>query len=214
MSEPRAKPSGKSTGASGQYSKRFFESLKEVRANSNIVLLLLLSMVSAAAIWASSDYVQPILKIAGLPVIYFGIAYALARIVMGLGGEVTHRLEKILSLKQLLLVGFAAIFAAFATYSLASGLVLAAGFFLMTFAEGFNRIILSDEINKGIASKNRTAILSISSLLEGVFTALMAFSFGIAADSFGVQKMFLVALIAFAVITIILYAAGKKIWKK
>ena len=87
----------------------------------------------------------------------------------------------------------------FLGFSQGYGWLLVLSVLVVSFAEGLNRITLEDEINKNIKSSNRTTILSISSLSESLFKAVLVFFFGFVADSAGIQGMFTYVVIAFAI---------------
>lgn len=179
------------------YNKRLTDSLREISMNSKLFSALLLSMVTASFVFMGSLFIQPLLLISGLDVIYFGVVYALMRAVMGLGGESIHRLGGLLGFKHLLLLGMGTILASFLGFSYGFGAVIILSVLLMKFAEGFNRIALEDEMNRNIVSANRTAVLSISNLSNELFRAAIVLVFGICADLFGVQGMFSLAMLAF-----------------
>ena len=147
----------------------------------------------------SSDFIQPLLKISGLPVIYFGVVYALMRVIVGIGGSLTQKLVKFFTLEKLLFIGFAGIIGSFLGFSFETGSVIILMILLLKLSEGFNRILLEDEVKRHIKSQNRTTILSISSFFESLFNAGLVFVFGIMADLVGVQFIFNYALILFLI---------------
>ncbi len=179
------------------YNKRLMESFREISLNKQLFSALLLSTVTAAFVWMGSQFIQPLLLISGLEVIYFGVIYALMRAIMGLGGEFTHRLEGFLKFKHLLLLGSGIILASFLGFSHGFGAIIILSVLLMKFAEGLNRITLEDRMNRSIRSANRTAVLSISNLSKELFSAAIILILGITADLVGVQGMFSFAAIAF-----------------
>jgi len=183
------------------YNKRFLDSIKEISSNKKLLFALLANMVVAAFVFMSATFTQPLLLISGLSVVYFGVVYALMRGIMGLGGGITHRLEKYLSFEGLLFLGFGVILLSFLGYAYGFGLIIIAAVILTRFAEGFNRIVLEDEMNKNIKSDNRTTILSIASLARQPLLAVLLFVFGITADLVGIQGMFIYAIPAFLVIS-------------
>ena len=159
----------------------------------------------------SSEFTQPLLKISGLNVIYFGVIYALMRMFMGIGGIITHRLEKYFSLEYLLFIGASIIIISFFGFAYTAGILIIGSAILLSFGEGFNRIILEDEINKNIKSSNRTTILSISSLSKQLFNSILVFGFGVMADVIGVQQIyyFVAAIFAVCIVAAIVYMRRK-----
>jgi MFS family permease len=189
-------PPVKGTG-NPSYNRRLKESFREISMNGHIFSAILLSTVTAAFVWMGSQFIQPLLLISGLEVIYFGVMYALMRAVMGLGGEFTHRLGGFLRFEHLLLLGLGMILASFLGFSHGFGAIIILSVLLMKFAEGLNRIALEDRMNRNIRSANRTTVLSISNLSVELFSAVIILIFGITADLAGVQGMFSFAIVAF-----------------
>lgn len=181
------------------YNARFLETFKEIKLNKKLLSVILLTMCTASFVSMGSGYIQPLLKISGLQVIYFGVVYALMRGIMGFGGSITYRLEKYFSLENLLFIGVFGIVISFVGFSFGTGIIIILAVLLLKLSQGVNRIILEDEINKCIKSDNRTAILSASSLSEALFNAGIVFVFGVVADLVGVQNMFNYALGVFIV---------------
>ena len=195
--EPPLTKKSKTTLA--MYNIRFLEALKEIRLSKKLLSAILLAMLTASFVFMSSEFIQPLLKISGLQVIYFGVIYALIRGIIGFGGSITYRLEKYFTLEKLLFIGVVGIIVSFLGFSFGTGILIILAVLLLNLSEGFNRIILEDELNKNIKSENRTTILSILSFSQALFNAGLVFVFGITADLVGVQSMFNYALGLFIV---------------
>ena len=75
-------------------------------------------------------------------------------------------------------------------FAYGTGITIIIAVLLLKFAEGLNKVVLEDEINQNIKSDNRTTVLSICSLSQVLFRAILVFVFGIVADLVGVQLMF------------------------
>ena len=189
----------KSKASFAAYNLGLSESVKEISSNKCLFSALLLSMVTASFIFMSAEFNQPLLKISGLAVIYFGVVYAAMRVLTGVGGIAAHKLGKYFKYERLLLFGMIGILISFLGFSQGYGWLLVLSVLVVSFAEGLNRITLEDEINKNIKSSNRTTILSISSLSGSLFKAVLVFFFGFVADSAGIQGMFTYVVIAFAI---------------
>ncbi|MBC8494850.1 MFS transporter [archaeon] len=196
MKEPRP-------DAKQNYLQTFKNAVKESR-NPNIMVFLLLIMVTASFILVASKFIQPMLQISGLEIIYFGIIYALMRMLTGSGGFFVHRFHK-------LGLWFGIILLAIGIFglSMGAGVIIIIAILLIKFAEGYNRIYLDDKINQSIKS-SRTTILSISNFLRSLFYGILIFIFGMVADVTGVQPMFIYVLIAFLVFIIPLLIVMKQ----
>lgn len=189
------------------YNTRFLETIKEIGLNKKLVVFILLSTVTAGFVFMSSEFFQPLLKISGLQVVYFGIVYSLMRVIMGFGGSITYKLEEVFVSDTLLYLGTAGIGFAFLGFSLGTGLIIIAAILLLKLFRGITRIVLEDKINKNIDSDNRTTILSLTSFSQSLFKAGIVFIFGITADIVGVQFMFNYVFLLFLILiaTVIIY---------
>ena len=188
--------------------KKLFSALKEITINKNIIFLLVLFALFFGFVYTSAEFTQPILKFTGLEVIFFGIVYALKRAVMGIGGGLTHKLEKY-SNKKLIFIGMILLLITLIFYFTARLEFVVLAILLLGLAEGFNRIVFDDAINKRISSKNRTTVLSVSSLLKSLVKAIFVLSFAIYADLFGLKEMCGIAIILFLVILVGMFVVYK-----
>jgi len=190
-------------GKKGIYNQKLFAALKEIQLSKKLMSSIFLSVVTVAFVFMSSEFIQPLLQISTLPVIYFGIIYAIMRVLAGLGGALTHKLEQYMQADKLLTIGLLGIVCSFLGFTYGTGIAIILAVLVLKFAEGLNRVTLEDEINQNIKSKNRTTVLSIASLSQVIFRAVLVFAFGIVADISGVQGMFSYALIAFALTALV-----------
>jgi MFS family permease len=179
------------------------EAFKEILTNNRTLFVFLLAMITGAYHFTTANFIQPLLLISGLQVIYFGIIYALMRVFMGLGGEIVHRMESHFRLNNLIILGIIIYIGGLLGFYLGAGVTIIAAIILLRFGDGFNRIILEDEINKEIKPDYRTTVLSISGLSKELTTAGLVLSFGFAADIFGVQGMFGYGLTVFVILIIL-----------
>ncbi len=204
LTEPRNTASKKAEHSIKNYKIKFSTSFRDILSNRLLLALLLFGSVTAAFIYSASEFIQPLLKISGLQIIYFGIIYALMRAVMGLAGIFTHRFEKYMNLGSLLIFGAALVLISLAGLSYGAGLVIIISILILKFSEGFTRVLLDDEMNRRIksANGNRTTVLSISNLSDSLFNALLVLLFGILADKNGVQGMFVFACALFFILAL------------
>ncbi len=178
----------------GIYTKKLLAALKEIHLSKQLTSSIFLSVVTVAFIFMSSEFIQPLLQISSLPIIYFGVIYAIMRVLAGLGGALTHKLEQYIKVERLLGLGLLGIICSFVGFAYGTGLGIVLAVLLLNFSEGTNRVILEDEINQNIQSDNRTTVLSITSLSQVLLRAILVFAFGILADKAGVQGMFSYAI--------------------
>lgn len=195
------------------YHQKLLQALKEIKINKKLLFFIVFYMITAAFIYMSSWYNQPLLQISWLDIIYFGVIYASMRVIMGVGGIITHKLEQYLRLETLLLIWVVGMGICFLMFSLSSWILLMLSIIFLKFFSGINRITLDDEINKHIDSENRTTILSISSLSNELFKMFLILIFWILADIIWVQAIFFYVLGIFIFLTILLALMSKKYHK-
>lgn len=189
---------GKKLSLTAGYYVMLKQTVKLIRKSKKMSFAVLLTL-NGAFIFLAATYFQPLLKIAGLNVIYFGVVYFAMRILMGWGGEMLHRLEKKFSLRILTIVGLVSALSCFCVFSFGGSLFLILAIVILELLHGFNRLIYDDQVSKNISQSNRTTALSISNFLTSIFSMIFAFLLGIVADRFGVQDMFLFLTVIFAV---------------
>jgi MFS family permease len=141
----------------------------------------------------------------GIPAKFFGILYAVNRLLQGAGGQVAYLLKKALNSLQILAlfsIELALFFFAGAYANQFIGTIL---FPVRNFFEGVSDPLSSGMVNKEIVHGNRITLLSveptISSLIEGVLVLVMGFLF----NTFSVAHVFLILGIAIAIGLAFLY---------
>jgi len=137
--------------------------------------VIALTTVTSGFLLATSEFIQPMLRIASLDVIYFGIIYAIMRMTMGVGGFVVHYSERLLDEKRLLLFGVIVIVLGYLGFYLGTGIIIILSVFLLAFAEGFNRIILVGILADLVGVKNIFAFVAVAfvisvSIVAGLFS--------------------------------------------
>ena len=197
--------------SSKDFHHNLFKALRIVANEREIFSAILLTTVIAAFIYVGSEYIQPLLSIAGLPVIYFGVVYALMRVLMGVGAALTHKLERWFSPDSIILLVVFLVAASFIGYLLGFGVIIPICVLLINFAFGMNRVVLEDKVNQNVKS-NRTTILSIMSLTQTLFKAALIFVSGMLADYFGVQGLFFFVLIGFLVFAFAAVRYSRKVY--
>ncbi len=183
-------------------------SFKEIFSNKKIMFIIAFQSVWTGFALLFFEYFQPIIKIAGMPLIYFGIIYTFARIFEGLGSAIIHKFEHH-SNRKLLLANVLMLITALAGFAFSHSYLLLAFIMIGCMADGIADVIQSEIMNNNISSANRTTIISAANVFNGFFTSLALFSFGIASDRIGVQKMFGWAAIIFVFLIIILFIVMK-----
>ncbi|MDD3688389.1 MAG: MFS transporter [Bacteroidales bacterium] len=177
--------------------------LKEIIANKKVVLALSLDMLFSGFILLMFEYFQPIIKIAGVPLQYFGIIYLFSRLCEGLGSLLLHKLEMHPN-KRLLIFEAVLILFALVGFAFSKSYSLIAVILFFSLLSGASDVLMSDILNKNISSENRTTIMSTGNMFDSFFVSATLFALGYVSDRYGVQGMFGIASIVFIFLTVIL----------
>jgi predicted MFS family arabinose efflux permease len=183
-------------------------SLKEIFGKKSVLFAIILMMISFASIFAFSEFKQPLLLIASIDIIYFGIIYALIRGLSGIGGMIPHKIHNKKIGKYSISIGILLIFISFLSFFSEISYFIIIGILIIALSEGLLRVAFYDKINHLIASENRTTILSIASVLQLVGKIIIVLIMGFLADLIGVTQMFFPITIIFVMaigITFILF---------
>jgi len=174
-------------------------SIKEILSKKKILFILVLMMVSFASLFAFSEFKQPLLVIAGIDIIYFGVIYATIRALSGLGGMIPHKINKKKTAKIIDIIGVLLILFSFLFFFFNTGVTIITGILLISLSEGIIRVSMYDTLNNIISSANRTTILSIASVLQQAYKAVIVLIMGYLADLIGLTQMFFPATIIFII---------------
>ncbi len=177
--------------------------LTEIIANKKIVLALSLDMVFSGFILLMFEYFQPIIKIAGVPLQYFGIVYLFSRVFEGLGSLFLHKFDKY-SNSRLLFFEAGLILFALLGFAFSKSYLLIASILFFSIISGASDVLMSDILNKNISTENRTTIMSTGNMFDSFFISATLFAFGYVSDKFGVQGMFGVSSLVFIISIFIL----------
>jgi len=156
---------------------------------------------------------QPYLKEIGVPIILFGILYALMNFAGAFASKLAHRIEYRLGEKRTLLVFIvvgAAAYTGFALMNMYLGILLP---LVISFAVGVIEPTVGDYINKHVLSNQRATVSSLNSLMIMGFSTVLGPLLGMLIDAFGLQATF-VAIAAGFISLLILLAIWYKIESK
>jgi len=138
-------------------------------------------------------FYQPYMKLSGLDIFYFGIAFALYNIIAAVSSKFAYKIESLTGRKIALILP--ALFLSLGLYLFGS-IIWILGFmfgFLLQFVRGFSSPIIEDYINRIVFSEKRATVMSIASLLDKLFFAVFAPFIGYFADKFSLQQAFLLS---------------------
>jgi MFS family permease len=135
-----------------------------------------------AALW----FYQPYFQVSGLPIAWFGVAFASYQVFTAVSSKAAHVIEKRLGEKVSLII---LVFFVGTGYFLMGHFVYIFSFafaFFHQFARGFSRIVLTDYVNRLTDSDRRATVLSAQNLIMRLFYALLIPFAGKIADLTGI----------------------------
>ena len=147
---------------------------KSIFQNKKIRQLLLYSAIIASAIDIVYWLYQPYFKLSGLDVVYFGLVFAAFNVIKALSAKYSHVIEERLGQNTSLVLLF---LLTSLCYILMGNIIFIFSFvivFIIQFIDGFSSVVISDYIHKETNSDIRATVLSVKSLIEHIFYALMA----------------------------------------
>lgn len=141
--------------------------------NTRLCLLIVYSGLmlgfNNGALW----FYQPYFEICGLPVVYFGVAFASYQFCAAVSSKYAHVIESKIGPRYALII-IAVIVST--GYILMGHVVFLLSFifaFFHQFARGFVRIVITDYINQFTESDTRATVLSAQNLMMRLFYALL-----------------------------------------
>jgi len=180
----------------GSFKTAFFQMFQDRYVFAGLILMV----VVTAFFRILADYGQPLIQLSGVDVLYFGVIYAVIRVVQGVASEVTHRLDKVMKPLNLLFLALLLMIAGFFVMGQGRGFALVGALLLMNGGYWMLKTTIDDEINQAISSAYRATILSIVSFMENILAVVVVMSFSLSADWQGLQPSFIYATLALVVV--------------
>ena len=156
--------------------------------NKKLRWLLVYSAVLISFIQVAYFFYQPYFELSGLNIVYFGVVFAGFSIVAALSAKYSHVLEEKIGKKYSLILLFILVSIC---YFLMSNFIYLFSFvfaFLIQFVKGFSSVVISDYVNQLTESSIRATVLSVKSLIEKMFYAVIAPFVGWFADIYSLQQ--------------------------
>jgi len=182
--------------------------------NKKLRYLNLYGAVLSASTLTFVWFAQPFWKSVHTPIIYFGVIWALANILVSISALFAHRLDRYFSFK--VLFGFFAlvpllVYGALALFAnrLHFVFIVALSMLFWVF-RGFYYPIMRDYINKETESSIRATVLSVQSLFNSLAFSVLSPFLGWFADIWNFQTAFYASGIVFSVPAIIFFLLLKK----
>ncbi|MFQ5891623.1 MAG: MFS transporter [Candidatus Methanofastidiosia archaeon] len=180
------------------YLRHIRESVRFISEKSQIKKLMLFYVMLLVGVSIAKVFAQPTLREIGISVSFIGISYLFFTFTSAFGSNYSYKIEPILGRRvSLLSLPIISILAIFAIFTFQKELVLTS-YLLLYLISGFAQPVIEDYLNVLISSKRRATILSIMGMLFSVLITPTEISFGILADSLGLQKSFFILGVGFA----------------
>ena len=153
---------------------------------------------------------QPFLELTTLPFMFFGVFYAVERLISGYSSKVAHRVELKMGMRNsLLLIPLVLALALI----LESQIIFIFGFliiFLQSVVSGFFLPVLDDYLNVRIPSSKRSTIFSIKNMVHSLLYILISPLLGHLIDLYSLQTGLLLMGGLLVVISIVFFILYKK----
>jgi len=170
-----------------------------LHGHAEVKWLILYSSLVGTSTLTIVWFVQPFLQTAGLPLAYFGIAWAALQFTVGISAIKAYRFEDLLGRKNAMIT---LILLSAASYLLLSQFqALWAGVFLavLYLVRGINGPVINDYINRCIDSDIRATVLSVKALVGRLMFAALGPTVGWVSDTYSLAAAFLVCGTVFLV---------------
>ncbi|MFH1425476.1 MAG: MFS transporter [archaeon] len=195
----------------------FKNSILKVAKNECLGFIVIFGALLSFTFYYLVSYGQIYLKTLGLPVIFFGIIFAIKSIIEGIGASSANRIKNKFNYRTILT--FSLLFTIVVIFGLSylnnyfGVFVFIISFFIM----GMFRIIQRGYIHKKIESHNRATIDSLSSFAVAVFAIIFEPIAGKIADIYSIQTSFFVlgcVLVVYSVYYLVFKFPRKKLFDK
>jgi len=145
-------------------------------------------------------FIQPYLASGGLPLAYFGIAWAVLNASVGIFSLFAHRIEALVGRRTALLMLMPLIALAYLILSLSTAYWAFAFIFIFYFVRGISNPVLTDYVNRLTSSEMRATILSVKNLFGRIVFAIVGPFVGWVADIYSLPVAFITSGLIFLVL--------------
>jgi len=143
--------------------------------------------------------IQPYLQLVKVPVSLFGVFFAGYYLLGLFASRYAHTIERIIGIRKSLFVMGITLMLGFFMLGLIPAVISTIWIFLMEMVWGYSIPLMSDYLNRLVASHQRATILSVGSFLTRLLFAILGPLFGKIADTQGIAFTLMVIAGAFFV---------------
>lgn len=147
---------------------------------------------------------QPYFKQIKIPLVYFGWIYLAMNLAAAFGAKSAHKIEKYLGEKKILMLLLLVMIISY--FGISKELIIIGAIFpiILSFNAGLFEPVISDYMNKHIASHHRATVLSLWVLITQMFSTVLAPFFGWIVDFWSLKLAFITATIILIINLVIL----------
>jgi MFS family permease len=204
--------------ADGKYFAHLKDAVKFVANQPRVRFFIIFVTILSGVFWSVGFFTQPYYKMAGLPVEYFGIAYAIMLLGSAVAARYVHELEALLGEKLSLTIMVAIPIICYFTMGKTVALFAIAIPIIVNIVWQFQDILIADYVNRHVESHHRATVTSLQASACMVAETALGPIAGVIADAHGIQASFSVAAIvllpALALLLIVFYIAHRKTKKQ
>lgn len=165
--------------------------------HAEIKWLIMYSAMIGVSILTMVWFVQPYLKLVGLPLALFGIAWAGLQFSVGIFSFYAHRIELFVGRKRTLISLVILTAICFCLLSVFQSLWSIIFIVILYFLRGISYPVLKDYINQIITSDIRATVLSVSSLVRRLFFSIFGPVIGWVSDLYSLSTALMLCGIIF-----------------
>jgi len=176
--------------------------------NKKLIWLLVYSAVVLGFINIAYFLYQPYFKLSGLNIVYFGFVFAGFNLMVAISAKYAHILEKKIGQKYslvLLVILISLCFLLMSNFVYLFSFVFA---LLIQFVKGFSSVVISDYVHQLTDSSIRATVLSVKSLIEKIFFAVITPFIGWMVDVYSLSQALAISgmlVIIFGAISLVLF---------
>ena len=171
--------------------------------NMEIKWLIFYSGFIGASTLTMVWFIQPYFKFVGLPLAYFGIAWGILNLSVGIFSLYAHKIEMFVGRKKSLISLIFISFIGYVLLGIFNSLWAIIFIILFYFVRGISGPILKDYINKLISSNMRATVLSVKNLFGRLVFAIIGPFIGWVTDLYSLQIALLTSGSVFVVLGVI-----------
>jgi MFS family permease len=167
------------------YFQTITESIQIIRSGSDVLWLTLFFAVINSLVFTNYWFSQPYFQMVKIPIVYFGVIFAIFSLISAFLSTLTHKLDILLKDKVFLVIGLVSILSTFLLGTFPN-IYLTPLFAISTTIVVINQTLISAKTLALVPAERSATILSFQSLLRRLVYALIIPFLGILSDHFGI----------------------------